>query len=147
MIRMVIQRTPRPTRTRTQVEHTVKNSKAYVKFSMHSSLVSDIFFSTDTCPLCGLMFDYTDPKRGSGTWTLGCDAIDHDNVKGVFRGRICQSCNSREGQWKTKTADEMTSSYQDEPWMLIDWDGGWYKRCEKYRAQDPIGDLIRATKK
>jgi len=96
------------------------------------------FTQTITCPLCGRIFDWTD-QHGQ-TFTI-CDSIDHDHDTDKVRGRICQSCNTREGKWRCpvngdiKSADEMTQKAldNDEDFLLIDWEGGWYKRCEEYR--------------
>ena len=56
-----------------------------------------LYYTTD-CEICGRMLEITQ----QGVERFIPDAVDHDHDKMIVRGRICQSCNTRDGKVRSE---------------------------------------------
>lgn len=93
------------------------------------------FVGTTVCHPCRRILDL---ELNDGTQISLHDAIDHDHVTGVIRGRLCASCNTKEGHLKEFKDDfdgliSQVGEHEAARW--IEWWG-------RFRPSFPQGDDV-----
>jgi DUF971 family protein len=91
-------------RTHKHIEKTVRRRNEYRAFAPQAAAVATHHTAQLVCEICQEILEIAD---GSGVERRAVrDAIDHCHDTGAYRGRLCQPCNTYEGQARARYANK-----------------------------------------